>query len=498
MFQGSGRFFGEVFPSFLRLFGKSRVVIWVALWAGGSPNGGRAEELVFNGGGTREAILANWEQPRWFYSGTNQTFFEQMGPDVAVPALVSILQDSDWLGSPTYRDHWSKLPDLVRKFVPTPRSYSRAERALSVVGKFGPWASNAVPAIVEQIQQGDDMQKAIGASALVEIGPASAQGAKALGSELSKAGPMAQTGILRVLQVLGPPAHEALPPIRELAAKATNEVRAEAALALWLVARETNAVLAALRPLIIAADPASGNMVMRTLHEMGPAARPLASEVLASLPRWGPQDRPEMVAVVGRVAGTDPTAMALLRSMIGPDSKESPEALRGAVLSLGDIGPEAADAVPALLDLWKRQPELSFDPKKDRQETPVRNLIAAIMGALGKIGPASRSALPQLEQTWRPGGERPKGGRKGLAIHAALAIWQIDQGKTHSAADLIRDWSEWTRQTYERMANRRAGLRQQLERLWIYQSDLLELLRQGDPDHFRHLAELREDLESKW
>lgn len=483
---------------FACLFGRCRGAIWAALLVGWSPDLVRAEELVFNGGSARQAILANWEQPRWFYSGTNQTFFEQMGPDVAVPALVSILQDSDWLGSPTYRDHWSKLPDLVRGFVPTPRSYSRAERALSVVGKFGPWASNAVPAIVEQIQQGDDMQKAIGASALVEIGPASAQGAKALGSELSKAGPMAQTGILRVLQVLGPPAHEALPPIRELAAKATNEVRAEAALALWLVARETNAVLAALRPLIIATDPASGNMVMRTLHEMGPAARPLASEVLASLPRWGPQDRPEMVAVVGRVAGTDPTAMALLRSMIGPDSKESPEALRGAVLALGDIGPEAAETVPALIDLWKCQPELSFDPKKDRQETPVRNLVAAIIKSLGKIGPGAESALPLLEQVWRPGGERPTRGGKGLAISAATAIWQIDQGKTHSAAELIRDWREWVGPQYERVVTRQAGLRMQLEPLWKHQREVLELLKHGDPDYLRRLTELRESALSQW
>ena len=466
------------------------------------PRGMQAEEAMFQGRPAAEVILERWDAvgAGWnFNSGTNAALIlEQMGPDIAVPALVSILQGSDWRESETYRDTWRKLPQFARSAMPPPIYYSRAERALSFLGRFGPWASNAIPALLEEFRKGDDQRKQVVSATMAEMGIAAARAVPVLAKELPKADPRVQVGILRVFQTLGSAAHLARLPTADLAAKATNEVRAEAALALWMMARDTNAVLSALRPLIVAADSAAGNAVMRTLQEMGPAARPLTSELLASLPRWNPVDRPEMIWAVGRVAGADPAVLALLKSMIAPDSKETPEVLRGSVLALGGIGPEAADVLPDLIDLWKRQPELGSELRRSQQEQAIRNLVSAIIQTLGKIGPAAHSALPDLREAWRPGGERPKGGGKGLALHAALAIWQIDQGKTHSASDLIRDWSEWTRPSHEQMASRRAVSRWQLQMLWLHQSEELELLRQGDPDHYRRLVELREDFASKW
>jgi hypothetical protein len=500
MFQSSGRWFGGPFARFNRLLLKGHALVWAALWAFCLADPGRAEEPMFRGSPAKQVILENWNKSGWaFYSGTNRALIEeQMGPDIAVPALVSIMQDSDWLGSSTYRDLWTKMPDSIRRTMQPPRGYSRAERALFILGQFGPWASNAIPALVREFEGGDDERKLAVAGALIEMAPASATAADIMGQKLVAAGPESKIGILRLLQQLGPLAQAAIPEIRVQTQDRTNEVRAEAACALWLVARDTNSVLAALRPLILAATPETANAVARTLDEMGPAARPLGLDVLASIPKWPASERNEIFMALGRVAGPRPEAMAFLRSTIEPGSTEPPEALRAAVIALGDIGPAAGDVVPALIALWNRQPPLSFDQKMDRQEAPVRNLVAAIIQSLGKIGSAAQPALPMLEEVWRPKGQKPLIGGSGLAVQAAVAIWQIDQGKTHSAVDLIHDWRESAGPTYDRMATRRSGLRQQLETLWTYQPELVQLLKQGDPDYLRRLTELRESARSKW
>jgi hypothetical protein len=103
-----------------------------------------------------------------------------------------------------------------------------------------------------------------------------------------------------------------------------------------------------------------------------------------------------------------------------------------------------------------------------------------------------------LEQVWRPNGKSPELPGKGLAIQAAVAIWRIDQGKTHAAAELIRDWRDDAAPQYERMASRPVVFRSQLDTMWTHQPGLLELLQQGDPGFFHHLSELRDSALNKW
>lgn len=79
---------------------------------------------MFQGRPAAEVILERWDAvgAGWnFNSGTNAALIlEQMGPDIAVPALVSILQGSDWRESETYRDTWRKLPQFARSAMPPP------------------------------------------------------------------------------------------------------------------------------------------------------------------------------------------------------------------------------------------------------------------------------------------------------------------------------------------------------------------------------------------
>ena len=59
-----------------------------------------------------------------------------------------------------------------------------------------------------------------------------------------------------------------------------------------------------------------------------------------------------------------------------------------AARQLGELGTDAADAVPALVEKLKRDP---------------RNTVRfSVAEALGKIGPTARAAVPDLIKEWRP------------------------------------------------------------------------------------------------
>jgi HEAT repeat protein len=288
MFQGSCRWCGGVFQAVQRSFTKRRASFLAALLTWSSWDVVWAEEPMFAGLPARQVILKNWEQRGWSYSGTNRALIEdQMGPKIAVPALVSIMQDADWPGSPTYRNQWNRLPELLRKSMPPPRSYSLQERAVFILGQFDPLASNAIPALVRAMERGSDDQKIAVAAALIEMAPASAAAVEGLAKELPTASPEVKIGVLLVLQKLGPLAQAAVPQIRKETKEAPGAVRAEAVCALWMVARDTNAVLAALRPMIVSASPDETSTIGRTLYEMGPSAGRLVPDLLTALPNCG-------------------------------------------------------------------------------------------------------------------------------------------------------------------------------------------------------------------
>ena len=65
------------------------------------------------------------------------------------------------------------------------------------------------------------------------------------------------------------------------------------------------------------------------------------------------------------------------------DGDEGPDVRGGAAWALGEIGPEAKPAVPALIELLEHENDWA------------REMAA---GALGRIGPEAEEAIPMLEQ----------------------------------------------------------------------------------------------------
>jgi HEAT repeat protein len=135
--------------------------------------------------------------------------------------------------------------------------------------------------------------------------------------------------------------------------------------------------------------------------------------------------------------GTDETRGLVLAvlSKIGPDAADAVPALRKliegdpeakkistvlAIQTLGRIGPKAKESVPTLIEALKSK----------EARSPLR--IAAAM-ALGRIGPPAKEAVPALRAAMKE--KTAKSGP--LRFHAAAALGQIGPAAKAAVPDLI-------------------------------------------------------------
>ena len=126
-------------------------------------------------------------------------------------------------------------------------------------------------------------------------------------------------------------------------------------------------------------DPNIRHLAVRTLAEMTPRGSEPSPEVVDAFVRVMSDSSPHVVGeVIGALAAQGKSATP--RVIRGLGNKElRPYAVQVAIL----LGPDAADAVPALLNAWG-----------DTQAND--GLKQEIQFALGAIGPASKPAIPKL------------------------------------------------------------------------------------------------------
>ena len=73
----------------------------------------------------------------------------EMGPDLAVPALIRVLETEDSALARRYSLFYSKLPPNMRKPFPAPRDWERLQATASyALAQFGAEASPSVPALI--------------------------------------------------------------------------------------------------------------------------------------------------------------------------------------------------------------------------------------------------------------------------------------------------------------------------------------------------------------
>ena len=136
-----------------------------------------------------------------------------IGPDAraAVPALIRSLDDND-------------------EFV-----HSAAAAAL---GKIGPAAAVAVPAMIKALEASSYFHQGIIGPAIAGIGPAAVP---ALTTVIRH-----KTGLrwpaIRALGLMGPPAKEAAPILDQMLSVREDDVREQAAFALWEIVRRRDAI----------------------------------------------------------------------------------------------------------------------------------------------------------------------------------------------------------------------------------------------------------------
>jgi HEAT repeat protein len=118
---------------------------------------------------------------------------------------------------------------------------------------------------------------------------------------------------------------------------------------------------------------------MEALGRIGPAAK----EALTLLERLAKEEKEDFIRRAAVVAITRITSSSELESLLKRLAMADEILQKEACRALGDLGPQAEAAVPALAKMLSH-------------ETP--HLRGEAAAALGRIGPAARSTLPTLRE----------------------------------------------------------------------------------------------------
>ncbi len=357
------------------------------------------------------------------------------------------------------------------------------QAAAEALAKLGADARDATPALVEALPERDPAVAGRVREALARIGPAAAPalaealakpelrgGAALVLGDLGADAKPAVPALLRALKGVqpGPPAlaarsplllalarvgPDAVPPLVEWLRDADPELRNSAATALALIGPAARPAVPALIGMLKDAEAANRREAAIALGSIGPgasdAAVPLV-EFLKSLPaerkaqarlaglalsRIGKAAVP---ALMGGVKGDNATARVECASalgLIGPDAAEAVPALVEALKpgsglegeaadALGRIGPAAKEAVPALLVLLGQPPH------------PARRQAVR---ALGALGPDAKDAVPLLARIMSDPSYPRGGGDGNIEYDCAHALGKIGAPAVPALLPLLRD-----------------------------------------------------------
>jgi HEAT repeat protein len=286
----------------------------------------------------------------------------------AVPALVELAK-SDTETRTTVAETLGAIGPAAENAVPTLAEWAKdanngdlrkaAIEALGKIvgGKNGPWTKTAVSVLTELLKDKDEQVRLAAAAALAKIGPAAAPAIPAL-AELTKDGAWGiQRNAAQALGSIGPEAKGTVADLARLLSDKDDSVREAAACA---------------------------------LGQIGPDAAPAAAAVAELVKRGGywhgtPTTAAEALLKIG------PASTGALAGLLKCDDELVVEK---AAETLGNIGPGAATAMPALEELLKSR--------------NVQIRLAAALAML-KIGPQSKAAAQTVRELLRPGGKRHAG-----------------------------------------------------------------------------------------
>ncbi len=333
----------------------------------------------------------------------------------AVPALGKALHDLDEdvrtaAGRALAQIGPAAVPVLIEELKNPLFQYSKqAARSLALIG---PEAADAVPALTRSLKVNDAEVRAMAAHALAEIGPAAAKAATALTLVLDDPSKEVKKQARAALARIGA---QAIPALRGALKSSNPSIRQQAADLLALRGTEAKEALADLVSLLADKNSAVRRSAALAVGAMGQAAQQASEPLKAVLTGPDPKVRAAAAWALGEVSSSaglavntlvalfrDPVAEVRFQAAmsvvkLGPASvnvlvdaipkqnlaNENLATRLYALLAVGEIGPEARDAVPILVEQL-------------RDSLPMIRSGAAT--ALGKIGPeAARKAIEPLK-----------------------------------------------------------------------------------------------------
>lgn len=229
--------------------------------------------------------------------------------------------------------------------------------------------------LIQAISSGELAARVQAIDHLAQLGPKAAEAVPKLTELLADEAPAVRSHAARALGMIGEAAQPAVPKLVKLVADRNQLVRREAVMALGKIKPGPKIGVPLMARLLRDADPAVRVRAMSALADQGKAAVPFLTKALED------EDTCYWACLV--LADIGPDAAEAVPALAKCIAHEKPEVAREAVLALGKIGPAAKEAVPALAEaLDSKQPGVA--------------LAAAF--ALGAIGPDAKPAAGKLER----------------------------------------------------------------------------------------------------
>ena len=328
-------------------------------------------------------------------------------PVKTAPLLVAAVKDDSEPIRHAAINAIAATPALRRPAVPllaaalTDTNPAVAQRAARALGRLGPDAADALPALIAgaRAAKGD----AAFADVLAQIGPAALP---ALLTELKKSDAASGAWILRTLRGFGPPA---VPALIKALQQPDPALRASAAGALGAMGRDAADAIKPLFTLASSSDPATQATALRALTALQATPAQLKPLLQAALASPVQELRKAGATGMATLGGAASLGVDGLRELLADEDAASRLA---AVRAFGELGAKAAPAVPLLV---AKLDDLSMQ--------------MTVMETLGKIGPASAPAVPRLLEIADKNGNDVKAAAltafAGIGREAAAALPQI-------------------------------------------------------------------------
>jgi HEAT repeat protein len=236
------------------------------------------------------------------------------------------------------------VPPLVESLQ---KGADRARReAAEELGWIGPPAKAALGALTEALQDPDGLLRVRAASAIAAIDPQHPAYLPALAGALKEQDGRVRKAAIRALGDIGPEAKGAVPALVAIV-QGDSDLRPAAIETLGRIGPDARAAVGQLIEAL--KDPGVKAVASTALGRIGPAARTAIPALAEELQRTADVNLPAARALA-RIGGPD-AARAVVPYLVRLLDKADPEQRWDTIYILGTMGPDARDAVPALVKL---------------------------------------------------------------------------------------------------------------------------------------------------